>query len=368
MAYNGGAIPQGGTVSGGMVAPGGPNDSSAHFTSGNVKGTIYRYVVWDNQASCPAPAAPCMKRAIVAIALDATASGGTRTYQEVQGQVFDPGAKRNTGGTPGGDNTVPWTFWLTDTACNFSSRQPITGDHLTHNTRASCGTANSGSRTGSNAGPPDLMYTQPPPLDNSFPSDQQPLYDYATDIEPSSGANTDKGVQELPSGACNILTPVLETIPLIGNLFDGNNYLKIHKWLAPKVPSGFSNIIFHGSATLNLWTQTINDGIYGGGICVWLFTRQLNILGQPVDTPIVLAGNLDYFSYSQNPWPHGGWTEISIPMNFGLGVDVPLLPGMQLGMALSVNQNQTGGGLQFAYDAPSYDSRLQVQTTGSLPF
>jgi hypothetical protein len=82
----------------------------------------------------------------------------------------------------------------------------------------------------------------------------------------------------------------------------------------------------------------------------------------------VLAGNLDYFSYSQNPWPHGGWTEISIPMNFGLGVDVPLLPGMQLGMALSVNQNQTGGGLQFAYDAPSYDSRLQVQTTGSLPF
>ena len=48
----------------------------ARFTSGNVKGTIYRYVVWDNQASCPAPAAPCLKRVIVAVALDATASGG----------------------------------------------------------------------------------------------------------------------------------------------------------------------------------------------------------------------------------------------------------------------------------------------------
>jgi len=49
------AFPQG---FGGMtVAPGGPGDSSAHFTSGNVKGTIYRYVVWDNQSSCPAPAA-----------------------------------------------------------------------------------------------------------------------------------------------------------------------------------------------------------------------------------------------------------------------------------------------------------------------
>jgi type II secretory pathway pseudopilin PulG len=367
MAYNGGAIPQGGTVSGGTVAPGGPSDPSAHFTSGNVKGTIYRYVVWDNQASCPAPAAPCMKRAIVAIVLDPTASGGTHVYQEVQGQVFDPGAKRNTGGNPGGDGFVPWTFWLTDTACNFSSRQPITADHLTHNTRSTCGTANSGSRTGSNAGPPDLMYTQAPPVDNSFPDDQQPLYDYATDVEPSSGPNTDKGLQELSSGNCSTLQTLVDGLPLgLGNLFDGNNYLKVHKWLSQKVPAGFNNILFHGDATLNLWTQTINNGIYGGGVCVWL-ARELNILGQAIDVPIVhLSGGLEAVAYHQNPWPHGGWTEISIPIPIDVGTN--LLVGYQLGLAVAVDQSNTGGGLQFAYDAPSYDSRLQVQTSGSLPF
>ena len=365
MAYNGGAIPQGGTVSGGTVAPGGPSDPSARFTSGNVKGTIYRYVVWDNQPSCPAPAVPCMKRAIVAVVLDATASGGTRTYQEVQGQVFDPGAKRNTGGNPGGPNEVPWTFWLTDTACNFATRQPIVADHATHNTRSTCGNANSGSRTGSNAGPPDLMYTQAPPLDNSFPDNQQPLYDYATDVEPSSGPNTDKGVQELPATDCTLVGNLIQSIPLLGDLLDGNTYLKVHKWLSQKIPSGFNNIVFTGNATLNLWTQTINNGIYGGGICVSLFTRHLNVLGLPVDTPILTSGLLSV-SKIMNPWPSGGWTELSINMPVVLGLSLPI--GYQLGLAIGVDQAHTGGGLQFAYDAPSYDSRLQVQTTGSLPF
>jgi hypothetical protein len=373
MAYNGGAIPQGGTVSGGTVAPGGPSDPSAHFTSGNVKGTIYRYVVWDNQASCPAPAAPCMKRAIVAIVLDPTASGGTHAYEEVQAQVFDPGAKQPIGGNPGGPNEVPWTFWLTDTACNFASRQPITADHLTHNTRGTCGNANSGSQTGSTLGPPDLMYTQAPPLDNSFPDNQQPLYDYATDVEPTSGANTDKGLQEtdpVVSDNCNVLSQIVDDLPPLGNL-DGwptsPNSLKVHKWLAPKIPAGFNNILFHGNATLNLWTQTLNNGIYGGGICVWLFAREIQVGGLAVDVPLVhLSGGLIGVSYHQNPWPHGGWTELSIPIPIDVGTN--LLVGYQLGLAIGIDNSNTGGGLQFAYDAPSYDSRLQINTTGSLPF
>ncbi len=375
LAYNGGAVPQGGTVSGGTISPGGPSDPSAHFTSGNVSGTIYRYVVWDNSDSCPAPAAPCMKRAIVAVALDATASGGTRPYQEVQGQIFDPDAKRSGGDDPEGDNTVPWTFWLTDTACNFATRQPIAGQHATHNTRSTCGAANSGSRTGSNAGPPDLMYTQAPPLDPNFPDDQQPLHDYSTDVEPSSGPNEDAGLQQLSSHNCIGLVNLFRGLPLLGNLLDGNNYLKIHKWLSPKIPPGFNNILFHGNATLNLWTRTVNDGVYSGGICVWLFARELDILGQPFDFPILNVTNildpdyplnLTFVPYHQNPWPHGEWQEISIPLPISLGSN--LLVGYQLGLAIAVDQSKTGGGLEFAYDAPSYDSRLQVQTTGSLPF
>ncbi|MFN2612843.1 MAG: hypothetical protein ABR536_05685 [Solirubrobacterales bacterium] len=368
LAYNGGSIPQaGGTVSGGGVAPGGPGDPTAHFSSGNVSGTIYRYVVWDNHASCPAPLAPCLKRVVVAVKLDSTGSGGPRLYQELQGQVFDPEAKRSTSGNPGGPNSTPWTFSLTDTACNFATRQAIqvnsgSDGHATHNTRSTCGTANSGPRFGSNAGPPDLMLTHA----GDFPNDQQPLYDYAVDVEPSSGpTDTDKGLQELNSGSCDTISGLVDQIPALGSLLDSNNYLKVHKWLAPKVPSGFNNILFSGTANLNLWTQTINNGVYPGGICAWLFVRQLNILGQPVDTP-VLGGAVDYFSYQQNPWPHGGWQEISMPMTFPAGISLP--PSSQLGLAIAVDSSNTGGGLEFGYDAPSYDSRLQIQTTGSLPF
>lgn len=372
LAYNGGSIPQaGGTVSGGTVAPGGPSDPSARLTSGNISGTIYRYVVWDNHARCPAPAAPCLKRVIVAVKLDSTASGGTRAYQELQAQVFDPDAKLSSSGDPGGASTTAWTFWPTDTACNFATRQAIQVDagsdgHSTHNTRSTCGTANSGPRFGSDAGPPDLMLTQAPPLDGNFPPDQQPLYDYATDVEPSSGStDTDKGAQELSSGNCAAMQTLFDQIPATGSTTDSNNYLKIHKWLSPKVPSGFNNITFHGTANLNLWTQSINSGVYPGGICVWLFVRALNAQSQPVDTS-VLSGSVKYFSYQQNPWPQGGWSEISLPMNFPAGITLP--PDSQLGLAIAIDSGNTGGGLEFVYDAPSYDSRLQIETTGSLPF
>jgi hypothetical protein len=209
------------------------------------------------------------------------------------------------------------------------------------------------------------MYTQAPPLDNSFPDNQQPLYDYATDVEPSSGANTDKGVQELPATDCTLVGNLIQSIPLVSDVLDPNAYLKVHKWLTPKIPSGFNNIVFTGAATLNLWTQTINSGIYGGGICVSLFTRHLNLLNAPVDTPILTSGLLSV-SKVMSPWPSGGWTELSINVPVVLGLSLPV--GYQLGLAIGVDQSHTGGGLQFAYDAPSYDSRLQIQTTGSLPF
>ena len=76
---------------------------------------------------------------------------------------------------------------------------------------------------------------------------------------------------------------------------------------------------------------------------------------------------MDYYSYTKNPWPHNGWGEISLSMNV-LSAGVALPPGYQLGLALSLDAPNVGGGLQFAYDAPSFDSRLQIQTTGSLPF
>jgi hypothetical protein len=311
------------------------------------------------------------------VSLDTTASGGAAasrgSYQQLSTQIFDPTAKRSGTNPTGGPNTTPWTFFLTDTPCNNATRQPITvvgstDGHPAHNTRGVCSTGKKDNAdctvvltiTQCRPGAPDLMYTTA-----QYDSSTQPLYDYATDVEPASPpTNTDKGLQETNVSGCNVLDPIFSSIPVVGSLTDGQNYLKIHKWLSNPVPSGFNNILFQGSATLNLWTQTVNNGVYSGGICVWLFTRH-TVAGLPVDTP-VLGGAVDYFTYQQTPWPNGSWQEIRVPMSFPVGIALP--PNYQLGLAIAVNQPLTGGGLQFAYDAPSYDSRLSIDTTGSLPF
>jgi hypothetical protein len=89
LVYNGSPRYGGGTVSGGTVDP-----TPTHFTSGDVGGTIYRYVVWRNDPSCPevtCPGSQDLKRVIVAIALDDTAAGGaTRHYQELYKEISNP--------------------------------------------------------------------------------------------------------------------------------------------------------------------------------------------------------------------------------------------------------------------------------------
>jgi hypothetical protein len=104
-----------------------------------------------------------------------------------------------------------------------------------------------------------------------------------------------------------------------------------------------------------------------------MFVRQFNLLGVPVDTPAVNLDppltNLTYFTYEQSQWPTS-WTEITLPMNFSLSAH--LLPDTRLGLAIMVERGGTGvgdaeTGLQFHYDEPSFDSRLEVKTHSSLP-
>ena len=99
-----------------------------------VKGSIYRYVTWQHDDACGNCGQDWYKHVVIAVALDPTASGSTRTYQELQGNLSNPNAglsKCPTGSSgctnPGGPDPTPWTFWLTDTPCNFAadaSRSP----------------------------------------------------------------------------------------------------------------------------------------------------------------------------------------------------------------------------------------------------
>jgi hypothetical protein len=156
-------------------------------------------------------------------------------------------------------------------------------------------------------------------------------------------------------------------IPVVPDLLQPDKFQKVHKWVTPEIPGGF-NIQFDGNGTLDLWTQTVNGASYSGKICIWLFQRQINLLGVPVDTPAVNLDipTLDYFTYSQSPWPTT-WTEIHVPLHFQLNA---LLPGSRLGLAIAIDRSGTGDGsqgLQFMYDEPSFDSRLELKSSSLLP-
>ena len=124
-------------------------------------------------------------------------------------------------------------------------------------------------------------------------------------------------------------------------------------------------MVLDESGELDLWTQTINDGVYGGKICAWLFVRT----GAGVDLPAVnldLTGNPTYFTYSRSTWPNNGWSEIQVPLHFA---QVTLPPSSRLGLAIAIERQGTpsSSGLQFLYDHPSFDSRLEVDTHSLVP-
>jgi len=59
--------------------------------------------------------------------------------------------------------------------------------------------------------------------------------------------------------------------------------------------------------------------------------------------------------------------EITLPMQFEAGTRV--FPGQRLGIAIQVERGGTNPGeaLQFMYDHPSFDTRLEVRTSTPLP-
>jgi hypothetical protein len=342
-------------VSGGSLPPG-----PEPFQVEDVRGTIYRYVVWDK--SCD-PSWLCvdggdhMKRAIVVAKLDATASGGSnRRYQEIHEQLVDPEAEpaENPGPAPGGGDVTRWLLWLTDTTCLQSSRLEIEGDHEAHNTRGACA---AGVKTGNEPGAPDLLWPEAPPL-----TLETPVYDYATDVEPLTSPDTDKGLQLMVGSDCAAMPA---TTIATGGDADAEMFLKLHKWVTPPVPGGSTDLALTGRATLSLWTQSIEGAVYPAQICIWLFVREGG-----VDTALIRPlESLPYTRYSESTWPNSGWTEITMPLDFKSpagGSEVALPPGARLGLALSVDDG-SGSGVQTLYDEPSFDSRLQLDATGTLP-
>lgn len=361
IVYNGSSN-KGDPVEGGTVDPG-----PTPFTVGDIQGEVYRYVVWDTCPSALCAERQLLKRAVVAISLDTTASGGTRRYQELQGQFVDPDAEPAIfpSQEPGGDDSVPWLLWLTDTSCSQSERleHPATnGNHPTHNTRGDCA---DGPQNGNVPGAPDLLWTEGPDEGPDY------MYDYANDVEPQPAE--DEGLQLISGGDCSSAA-MTDLARGMGTAPDPvpTTFQKVHRWLSPPMPAneGDEAVLLTGEGSLELWTRTIGNAVYQGRICAWLFVRSY---GEDTITD-TLAVNLGppqslHFEHFATAWPSSGWTSVSIPLGFGFaeeGGALPLPVGSRLGLAISVGSD-TPSGLQILYDEPSFESKLLLETTGAVP-
>jgi prepilin-type N-terminal cleavage/methylation domain-containing protein len=377
MVVNGGSLYGGGNVEGGVVTPG-----PIPFDSGDVTGKLYRYVVWRNDPTCSestveeedlCPGSQDFKQIVVAVKLDTPGNqSAERGYYEVQSAVLDPeslsGETGEGGEGSGGENeggqkntgsaVTAQQFFLTDTACSKSGdteRGEIESDHLLHNTLGTCA---SGSQTGSTIGAPDaLLLGAPPDPDPADPTNPS-LFDYANDgyLEPTP--DTDKGVQIKRDDTSGCHYKPTGTV---------NPESQAHRWVTDPLDDDFE---MNGKVTLEFYTRTLNDALYHGTLCVYVFERhEVETAEGPKATDSIFqdeSTGAAYWTYTPEGngfWPRNAWTKVRLTMEFEKPED-PLPAGDRLGVALSVDPGNTDAeAIPVMYDHPSYPTRIEVDTT-----
>ncbi len=353
MVVEGDELYGGGFVTGGIVNPG-----PVSFSSGDVSGKIYRYVVWRDDASCPpatCPGTQDYKEIVVAVKLDTPGNqSGERGYVEVTSDFVDPDDSALNDPIPGASGVVTaQQFFLSDTPCAVSGltvRQAILGNHLLHNTRGTCA---SGLQTGKELGAPDALLLGGPPDPDPIDKNNPLLYDYANDfyLEP----DTDKGVQirRDDSPGCNY-DPTGASNP----------ESQIHRWVTDPMPFDFK---MSEQVTIELSTQSLKEAQHTGTLCVYLFKRHET--GEPpvaTDTRLTDKetgeGFWEYTPEKNKDWPLA-WEVIRLPMLFN-EAPYTIPAGDRLGVALSVERANTDvDAIPIMYDHPNYRTRIEVETT-----
>lgn len=357
LVVNGGSLYGGGEIAGGIISPG-----PTPFTSGDVKGKVYRYIVWRNDPKCSetnCPGKQDYKQIVVVVKLDVPPNRASETgYYEVQSNFVDPTDNPEKDPMPSPNNSVVTAqqFFLTDTPCSSSgitARQEISGSHLLHNTLGTCA---SGLQTGATVGAPDtLLLGSPPdpdPLDPSNPLE----YDYANDSYLNTTSGTDQGllIRKGESSGCNYQPTDIS-----------NPQAVVHRWVTDPMIQQFT---MTGKATLQFYTGALGASAAPGKICIYLFKRREE--GSPptaFDTRLTnTSGTTPYWTYSPpGNWP-GEWTKVRLTMSFN-GSPYSIAGGERLGVALSVEADgTTAAGISFLYDHPDRLTRLEIDTTTPL--
>jgi type II secretory pathway pseudopilin PulG len=361
LVMNGGELYGGsgeeGVISGGTIDPG-----PTAFSSGDVSGEIYRYVVWRDDTACgeECPGTQDFKQIVVAVKLDTPGNlAAERGYVEVQSDFVDPtdSASNDPAPGPNGGVVTAQQFFLTDTPCTSgegaTERQEITADHLLHNTLGTCA---DGLQTGTTAGAPDALLLGGPPDPAPADPNDPPLHDYSDDTYLEPTPDTDKGVQirrDDTSGCSYVPTGTT------------NPESQVHRWVTDPMESNFE---MEGRVTIEFYTRTLNDALYPGKLCVYLYKRHEE--GEPpkgTDTQLTnISGGTPYWFYTPEGgngyWPRNAWTKVRLKMNFN-AAPYTIPENDRLGVALTVDPaNTPADAIPIMYDHPNYPSRLEVDT------
>lgn len=361
MVVNGGVRYPNETLEQGVVSPG-----PTSFTSGDVSGKVYRYIVWRNDTSCSSETCPGeqdYKQIIVAVKLNTKVGGGNPGgYVEVQSNFVNPEHSSADNPIPGAEGVVTGQqFFLSDTPCSSSgstSREEISGDHALHNTLGNCA---SGLQGGTTKGAPDTLLTGPPP--DPTPEDvSTPLtYDYSNDYGSTPTPETAKGIQLRREESAGCTYKEGKTAPA----------WEEHRWVTDPMPKEFKMTTGEGTGevTIDFFTRALSDSQYTGKLCIYLFKREES---GSTFTDTMLANNQGGAAYwtwvpatANKYWPREKWEEVTTTMTFN--GPVILKQNQRLGLALSLERAGTqGDAVSILYDHPSYRSRIEVATTTPL--
>lgn len=350
-------VVEGGSLyGGGFIKDAAVNSGPTSFSSGDVTGKIYRYIVWRNDTSCPeatCPGTQDYKRIVVAVRIDKTANQSSeRGYVEVQSDFINPADSALNDPVPGANGVVTaQQFFLSDTPCSptgFTVRSEIVESHALHNTLGACA---SGLRTGSVAGAPDaLVLGSPPdllPEDTSLPAE----YDYSSDYPLSTVAGAAKGIQlrRDETNGCHYV-PTGTSVP----------QWQVHRWVSDPLPTDFK---MTGQVTLDILTRALVSPSNKATLCIYLFDRRELTPGKGEDFLLTnKVGGAKYWEYTPTGsglWPLN-WDDVRKTMTFNGPITIPA--DHRLGVALSVNGNTGLDAVGLMYDHPNYRARIEVET------
>jgi hypothetical protein len=336
-----------------------------------VAGKIYRFVSWRDE-QCPTllcdgnqntkritvavtltgaahPSKPALVSTIV-VKPDAAPAGSTKDSlasplgdSNTTCQVgSDSGGNPIYGSCTNGIDGTPLDYYLYDTSSQYTTRQPISGDHTTHNTIASVtGVLCSLVTFVPGCQEPNLTGTTPPPNPVTTP----PCYKYSTNV---TGDTYQCGQVLKKDVSCS-------TTPSWSAGYDEN---KGDFWVTNSLAS---NTVLNGSGGATLYMQSATGVAVNATICLGIFVAPQSILGL-ISTPPVEVGAVALANVNIPTVP----TPVSFNFSGAFGTTngqndtYTFVAGKRIGFRVWVAAS--AGDIALAYDHPSFQSVVQVNS------